>query len=114
MWARIAELILGGFLAISPLIFSDSPSSRSGLICSLLIFLFSLLSFSARLNKMHLFNLAIAIWLIGFGWSHPPTPAMQSHLILGLLLSMIALVPSNATQPPASWQQFYTTRRLKK
>ena len=67
----------------------------------------ALLSFWRPLRRAHLAILAVALWLIGFAYlsaGYPPAPALQNDLVLGLLLLMVALVPSQADLPPESWR----------
>lgn len=110
MWPRIAELLIAIWLAVSPFAF-DSPIA-SDLTCAILIALFALLSFSERLNKMHLLTLLVATWLtlLPFFADHV-TAAMQNSLYFGLFLLMLALVPSQAHLPPRPWRKFLTHKK---
>lgn len=69
MWARITELFVAFWLAITPFIFHDQSLSVQLWICAFLIALFALLSFWNRLRKMHLCTLGVALWLWGLGYS---------------------------------------------
>ena len=59
---------------------------------------------------MHLCNLAVAFYLILLGYIFKegayPEP-LQNYVVLGLLLFMIAIVPSEASKPPVPWREFY-------
>ena len=107
MWARVVEFMLACWLVISPFIFQH-PEEEGALwatdfICGASVALFALLSFAKRLSKIHLLNLLVAFWLIivGHGMrSIDPLAAHQNQLILGLLFSMLALVPSHSERPP--------------
>ena len=110
MWARVFEFSIACWLAMSPFIFSYTKPSWlfvNDFTCSFLIAFFSLLSFHHRLFRMHLFNLALALWLIGLGFcasEAPAAPPLQNYIVLGLILGMIAIVPSHSYLPPKSWQ----------
>lgn len=56
------------------------------------------------------FPRALALWIIGvaFAAPNPPPPAMyQNFVVVGLLLLMIAVLPSRASEPPRGWREFY-------
>jgi hypothetical protein len=117
MWARTTEVMLAMWLAVSPFVFRHPPGERSlwgnDLACALLVATLSLLSFRRSLGRAHLGNLAVGLWLVGVGYvgAHPePVPASQNHAVLGLVLLMLAIVPSRATEPPPAWQGFYAER----
>jgi hypothetical protein len=114
MWARVIEVLLACWLAVSPFLFRHAPAETflwiTDLSCAVIIALFSLLSYRPRWEKTHLLNLAVAGWLIGTGFlvaESPPPPAIQNHVVIGLLLLMFAVIPSHAERPPRSWQEFY-------
>ena len=115
MWARIVEFMLACWLAISPFIFGY-PSGISffwinDLICSSLIIFFSLICYYKPLRKMHLFNLLIAFYLIIVSYALKSSPfyqPLQNYIVLGILLLMLALVPSEASKPPMPWRDFYS------
>lgn len=110
MWARVVEVMLAVWLALSPFFFPESFQKTLFITTlwstSFLLALFSLLSFASPLPKMHLLNipLALLLLLLGFSTLLPPySPAMQNSLLMGLILLMTALVPSHANQAPSSW-----------
>jgi hypothetical protein len=111
MWARVVEFMLGCWLAVSPFIFQHPadnlwPWTIDWTAASLVI-LFALLSYWRPLKHIHLATAAVAVALVAIGrlssWEHPP-PAAQNQIVTGLLLLMFALVPSDASQPPGTWQ----------
>lgn len=117
MWARIIEVMLGCWLAMSPFIFhhgaEDGALWFNDLISALIVIVLALVSFWPPLRFAHVGNLAIALWLIAFGfWASPyPTPpALQNDIIVGLLLLMFAIVPNEATRPPRPWRDFQAGR----
>lgn len=114
MWARVIEFAIACWLAMSPFIFrypgEDIFFWASDLITSSLIAFFALISFYKSLRKMHLCNLAVSGYLILLGYifkdtAHPEP--LQNYVVLGLLLLMIAIVPSEADKPPVPWREFY-------
>lgn len=116
MWARVIELMLGCWLAVSPFIFRHSPEDRvlwfSDLLSALVIIVVVLVSFWPPLRFAHIANLAVALWLIAFGyWAPYPTPpALQNDIVVGLLLMMFAIIPNNANEPPQPWREFLIIR----
>jgi SPW repeat len=114
MWARVIEVMLGCWLAVSPFVFRHAADERSlwanDLACAFTIVALALLSYWQRMRHAHLAIAAVAIWLIGFGYfgsSHPLPPALQNDLLVGLLLLMFAIIPNKASLPPRAWLDFY-------
>jgi|SRR5688572_14813536 len=117
MWARVIEVMLGCWLAISPFIFRHSEEDRvlwfSDLFAAMVVIILALVSFWPPLRFAHVANLVIALWLIGFGfWAspYPSPPALQNDIVVGLLLLMFAIIPNQATRPPRSWRVFYARK----
>jgi hypothetical protein len=117
MWARIIEILLGCWLALSPFIFPDWADQKTywinDLLCGLAIFLLALASFWPAFRHAHLVIGVVAFWLIGFGYwgvSHPAPLAAQNELLLGLLLLMVAIIPNEAFLPPSSWREYFSKR----
>ena len=114
MFARVVEFMLACWLAISRFIFHYTPEEsflwKSDLVCASLIALFALLSFKEELNKMHLFTLGVAGWLIALSYSTFPleaSPPLENYLVLGLLFFILAVLPSNCHLSPRPWRKFY-------
>lgn len=113
MWARIIEVLLGCWLAISPFIFRHMGNRTlwiNDLSCAALVLLLSLLSFWRPLGGLHFINAAVAFWLISFGYFvtfHTAEAASQNHIMVGLLLLMLSIIPNEATRPPRPWRKFY-------
>lgn len=112
MWPRTVEVMLGLWLAMSPFIFSHSPDQPrmwwTDFGAAFLIITVSLASFGHRTSRAHLLNILIALWLVGysyFAFSESPPPAVQNDLTVGILLLMLAIIPSRATAPPAGWSE---------
>ena len=117
MWPRAVEMMLGAGLALTPFIFlHDSGTAEvwaNALFCALLILLASGLSFWKRTRRAHLLNIAVALWLVGYGYvmaGAPPQPVFQASMITGLVLGLFAFIPPDANQPPLSWRKHYEDR----
>jgi peptidoglycan/LPS O-acetylase OafA/YrhL len=111
MWARDVELMLGLWLTISPWLFRHAPDESAlwinDFLCGSLIAGFAVVSYRKTSRRAHLLTLGVAIWLIAFGYmsaGDPKPPASQNHIVLGLLLLMFAIVPSDANRPPQGWR----------
>ncbi|MGD2168676.1 MAG: hypothetical protein PVI40_00345 [Chlamydiota bacterium] len=111
MWARIIELFIAGFLIASSWIFQSSSFLWIfNIITTTWIILFSLLSFSHRLRKIHLMNIiaALALAICAFIQPDPPPPPVyQNYMVLALLLIMFAVLPTEASKAPIPWRRFY-------
>jgi peptidoglycan/LPS O-acetylase OafA/YrhL len=117
MWGRISEIALGAWLAVSPLVFQSSPRELSSWIhgpgCAVAIVSLALLSFCRRLDKIHLLNAAVALWLLAFAFltrTVPVSPAAQNQVVVALLLLMLAVVPNRSSQPPQKWRSFMESK----
>jgi hypothetical protein len=113
MWARICELCTAVWILLSRMIFNyptDQAFLRVNDICvSVLIALFSLLSFHKNWEKMHLGNFLVAIWLIFIAFSFPDPklpPPLQSYLVNAFLLLMFGVIPCGANKPPKAWRNY--------
>jgi hypothetical protein len=111
MWARTTEVMLGLWLAASPFVFGHPPEEPgpwwNDFGTASVVVTVSLLSFWSGARHAHLLNLLAGLWLVGFGYlgGDPPSPAAQNDLIVGLLLLMLAIIPSEATLPPGEWRE---------
>lgn len=109
MWARVVEVMLACWLAASPFVFGHDADDRAlwatDFVGALAVATFALLSFSPKLRRAHLGQLAVAGWLVGTGWVGSPEPAHENHVAVGLLLLMLGIVPSEATKPHPSWRR---------
>ena len=113
MWARIVEVMIAIWLALSPFIFHHPAEERvlwmNDFICACFVALFALLSFWHPLRKIHLITLVLAFWLWGLGYGDFPekaSAAAQNSVVIGLLLFMLAIVPSHSQRPSFPWQKF--------
>ena len=111
MWARVVEIMLGCWLAMSPFIFRHAAEATmfwaNDLTCALIVVTLATLSFWEPARKSHLGILVIALWLVGYGYFGAPYPtpgALQNDILVGLLLLMLAIIPSEASLPPRAWR----------
>lgn len=110
MGARHAEFALGFWLLLSPILFGHVD--RTGLllhdlVVGTLVMTLALLCYAPRLRRAHLGQLVFAASLTAFGWwtqRHDPSGAAENHVLVGLTLAMVALVPSRACMPPRGWR----------
>ncbi|MGE0821210.1 MAG: hypothetical protein AB7G75_10215 [Candidatus Binatia bacterium] len=110
MWARVVEVMLGCWLALSPFIFAhaaDKPTLWwNDLASAGALITFALGSFWHPWRHAHFGILGVALWLLVYGYftPTPPPPSAQNHIVLGILLLMFAIIPNDANQPPQTWQ----------
>ena len=115
MWARVVEVMLGCWLAASPFVFRHAIGEvalwANDFACAAAVVALSSLSFSPSMRRMHLGNGVVALWLLGFGYVLGPAPPYQNHMIVGFLLAMLAIVPSEASLPSPSWRARWSAAR---
>lgn len=112
MWPRVVEMMLGCWLLASPFIFGHTAEQTGRWIVDLggglAIIGLSLSCYWRPMRRAHLGILLVAAGLMAFGYfaePHPPPPALQNDLVLGLLVSMFAIIPSECHLPPMKWRE---------
>lgn len=112
MWARVIEIMLGCWLAVSPFVFRHAADEKvlwlNDLFSALAVIMLALISFWRPLRYAHVAIVVVALWLIGFGfWAsgYPAPPALQNDILVGLLLLMFAIIPNEANLPPKAWRR---------
>lgn len=112
MWPRVAELMLGLWLVLSPLIFRNTPSVGEVAVIDVtagsLVVLMAILSFWRPTAGAHFVTIAIALGLglYGyFGFERPGPPVAQNEITLALLLLLLAIIPNEANEPPVPWRE---------
>jgi hypothetical protein len=110
MWPRVVEWMLGFWLLLSPLIFHETQKvemfAPKATVAGGVVALISLASLWSPLRKLHLANGAIAAWLIlsgYFGAERPGPPAAQNDIVVGLLLLMFFVIPTEGHLPSDQW-----------
>jgi hypothetical protein len=111
MWPRASELVLAGWLAASPFVLGhiDGPPMLrlSDWISAAAIAVCALASLTERWRRLHLAELLVAAWLLGFGYLASPEalPALQNNILVAMVLAMLAIIPGEANQPPRAWRE---------
>ena len=111
MWPRVAELMLGLWLILSPLIFRGTEAAqqfaRIDVLAGAAVVVFSLMSFWRRTEWAHFGTAVLALGLGAFAylaWERPGPPAAQNEIFLALVLLLLAIIPNEASRPPRSWR----------
>lgn len=111
MWARVAELMIGVWLVLSPFILRGTPSIEAFAALDITaggaVVLFSLLSFWKPTGWAHLLTAALAVGLGGYAylaWERPGPPGAQNEITVAMLLLLLAIIPNDANQPPVPWR----------
>lgn len=110
MWARDVEFMLACWLVASPFVFGHGADDTflwaHDLAVAAVVASLALLSYWRPTRYAHLGIVLVALWLIGYGrfaQGSPPPPALQNHMVIGMLLLMFAIVPNRAGEPPEAW-----------
>jgi hypothetical protein len=111
MWPRMAELLLGAWLACSPLIFRRTAAtdefSAIDVTVGTTVIVLSLCSFAPRTAGAHFVTAVLALGLAAFAyfaWPRPGPAGAQNELTVALLLLMFAIIPNEANRPPKPWR----------
>ncbi len=113
MWARVVEVMLGCWLAISPFVFHHSRDDAllwyADWTAATLVTVLALLSYWRPTRWAHLLTIAVALAMVAAGWlqDRPAPPGWQNHIVTGLILLMTAIIPNHAASPPRGWMDFY-------
>ena len=113
MWPRVVEVMLGCWLVLSPFIFRQAAEQwglwLNDMSCGAAVVAMALLSWWPACRRAHLAIIGVGLWLVGFGYLSPPPapPASQNDILVGVLLLMFAILPSEASLPPRSWRAYW-------
>lgn len=117
MWARVVEIMLACWLAMSPFVFDYADDMTlywaNDFTCATLIAVLAFVSLAPRFDLLHLASLAVAAWLIGVACvaaPSPPPPHLQNYVVFGLLLVMVAIIPTRSGTPPQKWLDYYADK----
>lgn len=112
MWPRVAELTIGLWLILSPHIFRGTDAVEQfraiDAVSGAAVIALSLLSFWRRTAWAHLGTALLGLGLAAFAylaWARPGPPAAQNEIVAGLLLMLLAIIPNEASRPPAPWRR---------
>ena len=112
MWARSLELLVAAWLFASPWTVGGGHASTTVVVVDLAVavavVVCALLSMRGGSSRYaHLVAFGIAFGLTVYGWWHraEPVPVHENHVMVGLVLLMTAVVPTEALRPPVPWQQ---------
>ncbi|QDU95063.1 hypothetical protein [Lignipirellula cremea] len=110
MWGRVIEINTAVWLAMSPYIFA--AQGRPGAVlfdttAALVVGVLAGLSYWRTTRHAHLLLvvLAPAIAIYGRLAEASPSPWNQNHIVVGLFLLMIAVIPNEASLPPEAWRE---------
>jgi hypothetical protein len=114
VWARLTELGFGLWLLASPFVF-DHPSSATSLWITdigagVLLVVSTVLNYRFPSRRYYLAVPVLGAALIAAAfWSgpHPLAPARQNHIVVGLTIMMLGIVPNFALRPPDAWRAFH-------
>ncbi|MEZ6090322.1 MAG: hypothetical protein R3C05_20310 [Pirellulaceae bacterium] len=109
MWGRVVEIMTAVWLMASPFVFNVQDDLFVLWVdfgIALLISACSGFSFWGPTRHAHLLILLIALGLMVWGrmTGTPPPPIHQNHIVVGLFLLMMALIPNDASHPPVAWR----------
>ena len=114
MWPRVAEVMLGCWLVLSPFIFRHAAEQwglwLNDMSCGAAAVTLALLACWPPCRYAHLAIIGVGFWLVGFGYlgsPYPTPPALQNDILVGLLLMMFAILPTEASLPPPSWRDYW-------
>ena len=112
MWARVAELMIGVWLILSPFIFRGTDRVEQFVAFDMgvgfAVVVLSLLSFWHRTEWAHLLTGALALMLGGWAYlafERPGPPAAQNEIAVAFLLVLLAIIPNDASLPPRPWRE---------
>ncbi len=117
MWGRVVEIMTAVWLALSPFIFrvqGDESLVWIDSLTALTIVCLSGLSYWHPTRHAHLGIIVVATGLALWGRlaELPPPPIQQNHIVVGLFLLMIAIIPNEASRPPKAWRAIWSSNNI--
>lgn len=115
MWARLCEIGLGLWVIATPWVLGDgrlTAPALSEIACGTACVIVAAASCLIRSRPIHLLEIPIALWLVGFAYATSPSPASataQSDLLVAFFLVNFAIIPTRATTPPPRWREAIET-----
>jgi hypothetical protein len=95
IWARYLNVLLGAWLFLSDFAWRHGQAASTNTwICGLLVIAFALWAF--RMPTMRWWNTALGAWIViaGFALPHQSAGTQWNNIIVGALVLLISLVPS--------------------
>lgn len=113
MWARLTELGLGLWLLASPFVF-DHPATATVLwlidiVTGSLLVVSTVVNYRYPNRRFYLAVPVLGAFLIAAAFlsgPHPIAAARQNHIMVGLTIMMLGVVPNLALRPPEKWRAF--------
>lgn len=108
--------MLGFWLIMSRFVFRHDAAEgwflTNDLLSGFAVMILGFLSFWQKTYWAHFLILAVALWLIVYGYltGYPSPPAAQNQIVTGLLLAMLAIIPNDIDELPESWKKFYADK----
>lgn len=110
--------MLGFWLIASRFVFRHDAAAEGSfltndLLCGFAVMILGFMSFWQKTFVAHFLILAVALWLIAYGYAagYPSPPAAQNQIVTGLLLAMFAIIPNDIDEPPDAWKKFYAGKK---
>jgi uncharacterized membrane protein len=116
MWPRVVEIMLGLWLMLGPLIFRLGPADRAMTVNHLVYGTATVVAslIAIRFPFIRAVIVAIGLWLLGYGYAasgYFSAPGCQNLMIVGTLLCVLGIIPTDCLEPPRSWREYYATQR---
>jgi hypothetical protein len=115
MWARYLEIALGVWLATAPFVLGtarDHALNFVELVAGAGVVVLAAASIRSR-GRAHLGSPVIADVVASGGWWASRVAAdarAENAIVVGLVLAMSAIVPTEASRPPVRWRQHAKAR----
>ena len=116
MWPRTVEILVGVWLAVSPFVFGYTDEMAAwwtiDFLAATLIVGVGMVRFWRPMRRAKVVTLFVAGALAGYSYlalDHPSPPHAQNHLVVGILLLMMAMIPSPSERPPAKLLRFHAS-----
>ena len=111
MWPRVIEGMLGCWLLVTPFVFRGTTAvedyTTSALFSGAIVIVMAVLSFWRPARFARFGTLGVSLWLALHGYfaaERPGPPAAQNEIMIGLTLLLFAIIPNEASRPPAAWR----------
>jgi hypothetical protein len=115
-WPRYIEMLLGAWLILSAWVVEHPDPAvfqAVAITAGVIIIVLDIAAIVSPRRLAYLGIVAVAFGLLAFGYlsEHPESQGVQSTVSVGLFLLMFAILPTEATLPPASWRDYNARKR---